>query len=69
MQRDLVGILVVVMILLIGGMGFMAYVHDRTNEQAASYLDQYMKLRQEAVARGYAEYNPTNGLWHWKEPR
>ena len=67
MFRDLIGILVVVMIVLIGGLAVMAWANDRANDRAASYLDQYLKLRQEAVTRGYAEYNQTNGLWHWKD--
>lgn len=24
--------------------------------------------RQEAIDRGFAIYNPTNGIWQWKEP-
>lgn len=24
--------------------------------------------RQEAVKRGFAEYNSTNGAWQWKQP-
>lgn len=27
------------------------------------------RLRQEAVERGFARYNPTNGSWEWKEER
>lgn len=23
-------------------------------------------FQKEAVKQGYAEYNPTNGVWHWK---
>lgn len=23
-------------------------------------------FKKEAVKQGYAEYNPTNGVWHWK---
>jgi hypothetical protein len=24
------------------------------------------RLKQEAIQRGHAEYNPTNGAWQWK---
>jgi predicted transporter len=24
------------------------------------------EVRKEAVQMGYAEYNPTNAVWHWK---
>lgn len=26
-------------------------------------------VRQEAVQRGFAEYNQTNGVWQWKESK
>ena len=25
-----------------------------------------VKCRREAIERGFAEYNPTNGIWQWK---
>ena len=28
--------------------------------------DEIITIHQEAVKKGYAEYNPTNGVWHWK---
>lgn len=24
------------------------------------------KLKQEAITRGFAAYNPTNGVWEWR---
>lgn len=26
-------------------------------------------LKREAVERGHAHYNPTNGVWQWKEAK
>lgn len=30
---------------------------------------QLQKLKTEAIQRGYAEHNPTNGVWQWKEAK
>lgn len=27
------------------------------------------RFQKEAIARGYASYNPTNGVWQWKESK
>ena len=30
--------------------------------------DMVQPLRQQAIARGYAQHNPTTGVWEWVEP-
>ncbi len=51
---------------LIGGLitiGFIVLLIGFSNH----LCDELEKVQQEAVQRGCAEYNPTNGVWHWKD--
>lgn len=47
---------------LLVGMGIDGNVRVKPRDLQIQYL------KKEAITHGYAEYNPTNGVWQWKIP-
>lgn len=36
---------------------------------SAALIESWERLRNEAIERGFAQYNPRTGLWEWKGPQ
>jgi hypothetical protein len=49
------------------GCVFVSGVSSLINLYGPSYRNSYVKMREEAVERGVAEYDESTGKWQWRE--
>lgn len=67
MKRDIVGILVLIILVLVGIIGVEGLFMERAKDDAKLTHMEMRVLKLEAVNKGYADFNTTNGFWQWKQ--